>query len=763
MFIMYHHVARRTGARLKVETSHASRRSSVTSPHNQSRAMSRRGVPRGGARALPPAVDDDADTVDVTPVDDVDRDPGDDAANVDGDDSHGRRVTTEKFIDALAGAGAGALLPEDVAAACARAYARACAARESDEDTASDASDDDAARGARWSTTPLTLSKRAVEELTTSTRLAEDRGDVPRGTLERSDVRVGGTVHVSETLTRWRGAGTILLTPPPETSLCTKCGDVAAEPMVNASGRLFCLPCGRVTEGENRASMFGVNPEKQKGIGKLVVLCCHAATARAAARGDSLRWKLAPDGCREVFTLGDVGAHEKTCDFAPVRCGYPTESSNRAEKCHEVRSRRAIENHRAECAFRLEMCPDCERLVQVRKMRAHALVCGSTIVFCPYRRCKWRGKRDEVDAHVATECAAHPLTCGLIDSETGETCREGTPRERIDEHRATCQFQVRPCEYCGTNVSLRRMGDHKLRCAAREFQCPRCLRAMPNEQRETHEKNGCPLVESACEHERFGCDVKVSKEEYRTHAVEHFPQHVKRVAFGPSGVYDLLKEPTEDQIDTLDLLKQMRTRREEMTFEFEQFEKLCAETTKKIVSAADRAESFSHNPNELNDETRLFEARAAKERAAAEFALREKLSFDRDDEYNDLIISRNLAGSYLVDEMQRLDEKIRALQSMSREARDVLDEHRDEAAKRLEHKIDSSVDASDVVAAVRAETTARIAELEAGRRRHERRLLDMKASMLSAKSTLVDNIEHRKRVANDLTAKFGALARGEKL
>ena len=38
---------------------------------------------------------------------------------------------------------------------------------------------------------------------------------------------------------------------------------------------------------------------------------------------------------------------------------------------------------------------------------------------------------------------------------------------------------------------------------------------MPEEQRETHEKNGCPSVESACEHERFGCAVKVSKEEYR--------------------------------------------------------------------------------------------------------------------------------------------------------------------------------------------------------------------------------------------------------
>ena len=146
------------------------------------------------------------------------------------------------------------------------------------------------------------------------------------------------------------------------------------------------------------------------------------------------------------------------------------------------------------------------------------------------------------------------------------------------------------------------------------------------------------------------------------------------VAFGPAGVYDLIKEPTEDQIDTLDLLKLMRTRREEMEFDFEQFEALCAKTTENIVSAADQAESFSHDPNNLNAETRLFKACAVKERAAAEFSLREKLSFDRDDEYNDLIISRNLAGSYLVDEMRRLQEKMRALQTMSREARVVLDE-----------------------------------------------------------------------------------------
>ena len=143
-----------------------------------SRAMSRRGVPRGRARALPPAVDDDADTVDVAPVDDVDRNGGRGAANVDDDgiDSR-RRVTTQKFIDALGGAGAGAALAEDVAAACARAYARACAARESDEDTVSDASDETAGRDGRR------LPVDAVEE---RGRGGDDGDETGRGKRRRA-------------------------------------------------------------------------------------------------------------------------------------------------------------------------------------------------------------------------------------------------------------------------------------------------------------------------------------------------------------------------------------------------------------------------------------------------------------------------------------------------------------------------------------------------------------------------------------------------
>ena len=54
---------------------------------------------------------------------------------------------------------------------------------------------------------------------------------------------------------------------------------------------------------------------------------------------ESLHWKFAADGCRGVFRLGDVAAHEKTCDFALVRCGYPSESWNRAEKCQRRSAR----------------------------------------------------------------------------------------------------------------------------------------------------------------------------------------------------------------------------------------------------------------------------------------------------------------------------------------------------------------------------------------------------------------------------------------
>jgi hypothetical protein len=517
-----------------------------------------------GARALAPAVED----APVRTRDDArSSDSSEDEARARRRDKH---LTTQKFVESIANA-KGALLAEDVE----RLYAARCEEVAHDgrdqSDTESDASEEE--RGKWWPLTAVTTPKSAAEACAAEAKRAEEEGIVPEGTMATSELMIHNWLHLSESLTRWRRAGTMVLTPPPDELRCHTCRDFAAEPLVNAQGRLFCAPCGRENEGDARAKLFGLDVQTQMRLDALPVMCCNVATPHAG--GDNLVWKVALDGCRAVSTLGKVRAHEETCEYTLMRCSLPAESTNKAEKCHAVVPRRTMDSHRATCEYRIQKCADCDRSVQVRKMRAHVMICGQIEVHCPYRRCKWRGARDGVDAHVATECLLHPVVCRLEDSETRETCKETVPRERIAQHRASCQYQQRPCEYCTREVSLRRMGDHKLRCKAREFQCPLCRRIMPAEQRESHEKTTCPMIESVCEHARFGCDVKVPKEHYRQHAIECFPEHVAHVAFGTDGVSEFVSAPSDDQVDAVELLKRMQRNREAMLADFASFETMC--------------------------------------------------------------------------------------------------------------------------------------------------------------------------------------------
>ena len=76
------------------------------------------------------------------------------------------------------------------------------------------------------------------------------------------------------------------------------------------------------------------------------------------------------------------------------------------------------------------------------------------------------------------------------------------------------------------------------------------------------------------------------------------------------------------------------------------------------------------------------ERQAERERCASAFALREKHSLDRDEDYNDMIVSRNLVGARIIDEMRRFDETTAELRLKSEALYAALDEKRDFATRR---------------------------------------------------------------------------------
>ena len=172
-----------------------------------------------GARALAPAVED----APVRTRDDArSSDSSEDEARARRRDKH---LTTQKFVESIANA-KGALLAEDVE----RLYAARCEEVAHDgrdqSDTESDASEEE--RGKWWPLTAVTTPKSAAEACAAEAKRAEEEGIVPEGTMATSELMIHNWLHLSESLTRWRRAGTMVLTPPPDELRCHTCRDFAA-------------------------------------------------------------------------------------------------------------------------------------------------------------------------------------------------------------------------------------------------------------------------------------------------------------------------------------------------------------------------------------------------------------------------------------------------------------------------------------------------------------------------------------------------------
>ena len=127
-----------------------------------------------------------------------------------------------------------------------------------------------------------------------------------------------------------------------------------------------------------------------------------------------------------------------------------------------------------------------------------------------------------------------------------------------------------------------------------------------------------------------------------------------------------------------------------------------------------------------------------------------------------MIVSRNLVGARIIDEMRRFDETTAKLRLKSEALYAALDEKRDFATRRLEDEIDAHTPAAYLIADAKDEATKYVATVDAERRRLAARLIDMKSNVFSAKMSLVENVEHRKRRSETLRAKLTAFARGER-
>jgi hypothetical protein len=249
----------------------------------------------------------------------------------------------------------------------------------------------------------------------------------------------------------------------------------------------------------------------------------------------------------------------------------------------------------------------------------------------------------------------------------------------------------------------------------------------------------------------------VVNENYRDHAIEALPQHISQVTFGPDGVVDMMNDPGKDQIDTVALLKRMRDTRESMLNDFRSFEDSCERISSRLESACEFSRKTS---NEIALASNAFRRESAKDRAAADIALREKKAVLKDEEYHDIITQTNLASVAVVEEAKTARERARMLQIETDALEQSLLERIENAKQTLSRGGESNLSVQELTERVTRDAHARFKVIQGDTTAAEERLVGLAAALRTSVASVRDGIEHRKRTADVLEAKLRAVTEG---
>ena len=328
---------------------------------------------------------------------------------------------------------------------------------------------------------------------------------------------------------------------PPDL-ICPFCSDVLLGPIAVEDGSSLCRHCAAATRGEMFAYSVPGDPGPAEQIQSLRVLCTFGFTVKPTGGG---RFSITTDrkGGGHICLLRDRAAHELQCDFEPVACGLPGKLPRELKKkldkhppkCRHFVRRKALQDHRANCSFRVMQCPieGCEEELQARGLRAHMNVCVYRRVSCLNRRgdnqCDWVGMHKDQTDH-ESECPYKIVQSGIPDTEmAGGSCQERFHRCDLPGHQKNCAYQKTRCTICNLEVSKRHIGVHEAHCDARWYQCPACGEKVHHKRRAQHYQTSCSMVAVKCEYAPYGCTAKPLKKDYMDHLKEAAGAHLQMV------------------------------------------------------------------------------------------------------------------------------------------------------------------------------------------------------------------------------------------
>ena len=132
----------------------------------------------------------------------------------------------------------------------------------------------------------------------------------------------------------------------------------------------------------------------------------------------------------------------------------------------------------AEAPVETKQCSNCERQIEVSKIRMHEIGCARQ-----YYKCKECGEivaKGEREEH--EEEAHRPVKC--------QYCSYEAPAAKFGQHEDTCEMRPKECPWCGKTFRIEQYVDHEELCGSRTEKCDDCERYVKRREKADHKSSG---------------------------------------------------------------------------------------------------------------------------------------------------------------------------------------------------------------------------------------------------------------------------------
>ena len=151
--------------------------------------------------------------------------------------------------------------------------------------------------------------------------------------------------------------------------------------------------------------------------------------------------------------------------------------------------------------------------------------------------CEWSGQLKDYFNHLKEECIKQIIKCPF------EECEFEIEREKMEEHKLTCEHRKVECEYCHNMFNYNILKEHESSCPKFKVSCPQqCQQLIPRDEIEIHLKDNCPNTLINCSLAYIGCNSQLLRKDIEEHSKNFSAKHTELIGQSLTNIIKDLSE-----------------------------------------------------------------------------------------------------------------------------------------------------------------------------------------------------------------------------